>query len=299
MSRYTILVIIYVLLIVLLPANHTIMREHRLTAAEYHVLQLLIALPLTLIWFAAFYGYSKLEEYTLSIHKTAEAVGFTRLTQGCAWIAWSLPIHSIITLNIRVLSDAHPEIKPAAVIIGNYIDLLFPLIGFTLIGMASRHLFDRTKMTLSAASIRGITILFVAGGVLYCYLIFRQFTGTGLTAANNPYYLPVWLTVLSLVVPYLYAWFAGLLAVYELVTYGRHVRGVLYRQAMHLLVIGLFTMIIGSIAFQYTHSFQPTSDSHLALGPYLLFSLLFQIISGIGFVMIALGAQRLKKIEEV
>lgn len=299
LARYATLAIIYVILIFVLPGNQSIMREHRLTATEYHVLQFLVGLPLMAVWFMAFYGYAKLEEYTISIRKTPEAIGFSRLTQGCAWMAWSLPIHSIVSLVARAITSTHPGFNSAEIIIINYVDLIFPLVGFTLIGMASRHLFDRAKMTLSAASIRGITILFVAGGVLYCYLIFRQFTGTGLAATDNPYHLPVWLTVLTIIVPYLYAWFAGMLAVYELVTYGRHVRGVLYRQAMHILVTGLFAMILGSIAFQYARSFQPAEEAHLVLGLYLILSLAFQIVSGLGFLMIALGAARLKKIEEV
>lgn len=297
--RYAILVVIYILLIFLLPGSQAVMREHRLTTAEYHILQFLIGLPLVAVWFMAFYGYAKLEEYARSIHKTPEAIGFRRLAAGCAWIAWSLPIHSITNLITRSISNAHPGFEAAAVITINYVDLLFPVVGFTLISMASRHLFERARISLSAASIRGITLLFVTGGVLYCYLIFRQFTGTGLATTNNPYHLPLWLTVMTIIVPYLYAWFAGMLAVYELITYGRHVRGVLYRQAMHMLVIGLFAMIVGSIAFQYSHSFQPANDGHLSLGSYLLFSLVFQLITGVGFIMIALGAQRLKKIEEV
>ncbi|HVX48341.1 MAG TPA: hypothetical protein VHA05_03230 [Candidatus Saccharimonadales bacterium] len=296
--RYAALAILYVVLIFALPGNQAIMREHRLTTAEYHVLQFLVALPLMAVWFMAFYGYAKLEEYTLSIRKTPEAIGFSRLTQGCAWMAWSLPVHSIVSLITRSITNSHAGFGAAEAIITNYVDLIFPVVGFTLIGMASRHLFDRAKMALSAASIRGIIILFVAGGVLYCYLTFRQFTGTGLGATDNPYHLPVWLTVLTIIVPYLYAWFAGMLAVYELVTYGRHVRGVLYRQSMHILVTGLFAMILGSIAFQYAGSFQP-STGHQVLGIYLIFSLVFQIVSGIGFLMIALGATRLKKIEEV
>lgn len=299
LTRYVVLVILYILLIFLLPGNQTIMREHRLTIAEYHILQFLVGLPLMAVWFTAFYGYAKLGEYARSISKTPEAAGFSRLAQGCAWIAWSLPIHSIVSLITRAISNTDPGFTAAAGTIVNYVDLIFPVVGFTLIGMASRHLFERAKMSLSAASIRGITLLFVSGGVLYCYLIFGQFNGAGLSATNNPYHLSVWQAVLTIIVPYLYAWFVGMLAVYELITYGRHVRGVLYRQAMHMLVVGLFTMILGSIAFQYSQSFRPGNDGHLVLGSYLLFSLIFQIITGIGFIMIALGAARLKKIEEV
>lgn len=273
------------------------MQAHNLTTAEYHVLQFLAGLPLLAIWFMGFYGYAKLWEYTRSISKTPEAAGFRQLTQGCAWIAWSLPIHSIVALIARAATDSWPGLSSTVIILSNYIDLVFPVVAFSLIGMASRHLFDRTKIILSAASIRGITILFLAGGVLYCYLVFQHFNGS-LGATGNPYHIPVWLMVLTVIVPYLYAWFVGMLAVYELITYGRHVRGVLYRQAMQLLVTGLLAVILGSIASQYSRSAQP-SAGQLVLGAQLLFSLILQIISGLGFVMIALGAIRLKKIEEV
>jgi hypothetical protein len=98
-------------------------------------------------------------------------------------------------------------------------------------------------------------------------------------------------------VPYLYAWFVGLLGIYELITYGRHVRGVLYRQAMQLLVLGLFATVVGSIASQYSRSVQPQGG--LLLNVHLIFIVLFQIVTGIGFILIAAGAHRLKKMEEV
>ncbi len=296
--RYGELAVTYLLLIFLLPGNQQVMQAHSLTSTEYHILQLLVGLPLLAVWFMGFYGYAKLQEYAESIRKTPEAAGFKRLAEGCAWIAWSLPIHSIIALLGRAITDAHPGSASAVIIISNYIDLLFPVVAFSLIGMASRHLFDKAKVTLSGASIRGITLLFLVAGVLYCYLIFRQFSDSSLAATGNPYHLPVWVLVLTVIVPYLYAWFVGLLAIYELITYGRHVRGVLYRQAVHLLVLGLLAMVLGSIASQYSRSAEPTSG-HLLLDAHLVFSLIFQIISGLGFVMIALGATRLKKIEEV
>jgi hypothetical protein len=299
MMRYAILVVVYLLLILILPGNQAFMRAHNVTIGEYRTLQFLVALPLIAIWFVGFYGYAKLEEYTRSIKKTPEAMGFKRLTQGCLWIAWSLPVYAVVNLISESITSANPSTLPTQTIVINYIDLLFPLIGFTLIGMASRHFFERSKITLTAGDIRGITLLFVLGGVLYCYFIFRQFSDSGLSSTNNPFYLPVWLIVITFVVPYLYAWFVGMLAIYELLVYCRKIRGVLYRQALHLLVVGLFVMILGSVALQYSRSTQFGDHNHLFLGTYLAFNLVFQIISGTGFILIALGAIRLKKIEEV
>lgn len=298
MARYAQLSIFYILLIFILPGNKRFMATHNLSTPEYHSFQLLVALPLLITWFTAFYGYAKLEGYARSIGRSPEALGFKRLAQGCAWIAWGLPIHAITSLLTTAFVSNDSGFSSAVIVISNYIDMIFPVVAFTLIGLASRQLFDQAKISLSGISVRGITTLFLFGGVLYCYLIFRQFSGGGLSSADNPYHLPAWLTVLTLVVPYLYAWFAGLLAVYELVAYGRQVKGVLYRQAVHMLEIGLLAMIFGSIATQYSRSAQMPAE-HLLLNAPLVFSLIFQIVSGMGFVMIALGATRLKKIEEV
>lgn len=300
LTRYVIVVIAYLLLVLILPGNKDFMQVHRLSTAEYHTLQFLVGLPLIGAWFVAFYGYAKLEEYARSISASPEAVGFKLLARGSAWIAWSLPVYAILSLVRRSLSDAHPGWSNFLTITANYAELLFPVIGFTLIGMASRYFLERSKNTLSAANIRGISLFFLIGGALYCYFIFRQLTGTGLGDTDNPFHLPVWLTVLTIIVPYLYAWFVGILAVYELAIYCRGVRGVLYRQALQLLVIGLFATILGSVALQYARSTTQLSiNSHLLLGTFFVFSVIFQIISGIGFALMALGAIRLKKIEEV
>lgn len=296
--RYGEVALMYLVLIFTLPGNREYMAAHNLTTQEYHVLQLVVGLPLLLIWLVGFYGYAKLEEYAASISKTSEAAGFERLAQGCAWVAWSLPVHAIVSVVISSVAGSHPGLESAAIIIGNYVNLIFPVIAFSLIGLASKHLFEHAKASLSSSSIRSIALLFVVGGVLYCYLIFRQFGHPGLSSVSNPYHLPIWVMVLTVIIPYLYAWFAGILAVYELAMYGRGVRGVLYRQSMQLLVGGLFAVIFGSIAYQYVHSVQPAA-SPLALNAQLVVTLVLQIVSGFGFLLISLGALRLRKIEEV
>jgi hypothetical protein len=134
--------------------------------------------------------------------------------------------------------------------------------------------------------------------VLYCYLTFRQFNPGSLGSTHNPYFLPIWLLLLTVIIPYLYAWFVGLLAAYEITSYSQQVRGVLYKQALHLLVGGLVAVIAGSILLQYISSVDP-SPGHLVLDYRLLLVVLFRIVIGIGFVLIAAGANRLKRIEEV
>jgi hypothetical protein len=141
-------------------------------------------------------------------------------------------------------------------------------------------------------------VFFLVAGVLYCYLIFRHLDLTSLSSASNSYFLPIWLIVVSVIIPYLYAWFSGLLAAYEINLFGNHTDGFLYRRALRLLVAGLTAIILSFIALQYISSVEP-SKGHLVLGYRLVLIIIFRIVGGGGFLLLAMGADRLKKIEEV
>jgi hypothetical protein len=104
--------------------------------------------------------------------------------------------------------------------------------------------------------------------------------------------------VLSVIVPYLYAWFVGLLAAYEITLFSKHIKGVLYRQALGLLAAGLITIIASFIALQYLNGIQPRVG-YLLINYQLVLSSIFRIIGAGGFVMLTIGAARLKKIEDV
>lgn len=298
LQRVTLLAAFYVILIFLLPASQSAMREYNVSALEYRIIVFAFALPSLIAWFAAFIGYAKLREYVHYIRKTPEGKHFDKLAVGCAWLAWSLPVSTIAARLLNSMAQKWPDFYPTAIIVSNYLSLLLPLVAFSIIAAASRGLFSDAKLRLSLASTRVIMLLFLTLGVLYCYLAFQQFDLGRLSSANNPYFLPVWLMVLSVIVPYLYAWFMGLLAAYEISLYSQQVKGVLYRQALRLMVIGLVVVIISFVALQYTGSVQPRTGS-LVLSGNLILTSVFRIVGGAGFVLMALGAIRLKKIEEV
>lgn len=292
------LAFIYVVLIFLLPTNHPLMRIHHLSAFEYRVLLLALNLPTIIAWLAAFIGSAKLRQYVHMIRKTPEGVYFDKLATGATWLAWSLPIPAIIVLFLNGLGNKWTAFYPASVIIGNYMRLIFPLIAFSVIGVASRGLINLAQVKFGFTSSRIIAVLFLGAGVLYSLLTFRHFHSSSLTSTQNPYFLPIWLMVLTVIVPSLYTWFVGLLAAYEIALFSRQTQGVLYRQALRLLVIGLVVVIASFIALQYIRGVQPRVD-HTTFDYHVLLSSLFHLIGGGGFVLLAIGAERLKKIEEV
>ncbi len=298
MRALGILVFTYVILIFALPANSQVTRQYHLSGLEYHVLLFAVVLPSLAVWFTAFYSYSKLYQYARSIPKAPEGSDFKRLADGCTWLAWSLPAPAIISLLLFAVANTHQGFRGTAIIVVNYVSLLMPLIGFSLIGGAARSLVGRAKVHFKPSSIRAVVLFFVTVGVLYCYLSFRHLDLGSLGTTHNPYHLPVWLAVLTIIIPYLYAWFVGLLAAYEITVYSKQVRGLLYRQPLQMLVGGLVMVVVSSIVLEYINAVEPRVG-HLVLNLKLLLTLAFRIAGGLGFALIAVGARRLKKIEEV
>jgi hypothetical protein len=298
LRQYMFLAIVYVILIFALPANQQTLHAYHITAVEYRILLFATALPSIAVWLAAFIGFAKLQQYAHFISKTPEGIHFDQLARGCTWLAWSLPLPTIISLVLNALADHWPNFHPTAIILTNYSDLFIPLVAFSIIAQASRGLLSGTKTKFNLVNGRFIVLGFVTIGVLYCFLTFRRFDLTSLGATNNPYFLPIWLMVVSITVPYLYAWFIGTLAAYEITLFSKQVPGVLYRQALRLLVGGLLAVVLSSIALQYLNSVEPVVG-HLMLNYKLVLTTMVRIVGGAGFIMLAIGASRLKKIEEV
>lgn len=290
--------VLYIVLIFVLPTNHATMLHYNLSSVEYRVATAALAIPTIVVWFAAFWGYAKLREYSKSIAKSKEGSHFNRLGTGCAWLAWSLPITTISSFILNGIADKWHNLHPTAIILSNYLALIVPLIAFIVISSAARGMVGKFRLNLSLKSARITMALFLVGGIVYCFLIFRRLDPTTLANTNNAYFLPVWLLIISIVIPYLYAWFIGLLAAYEITLFSIKVRGLLYRKALLYMVTGLVAVILSSIALQYISSVVPRTGD-LIFDYKLLLTLAVRVAGGIGFFILAIGSSRLKKIEEV
>ena len=293
-----ILSVLYIGLILVLPYRHAPIAHHHLSATEYRLASAAIALPVIAVWFFAFWGYAKLREYSDTILKSHEGPHFDRLASGCAWLAWGLPLATISSLILGSLTTRWVGFHSTSIIITNYIALIVPLIAFVIISSAGNGLIGKERPRLDLTSARLTMVVFLAIGVAYCFFVFRSLDLTSLTSTQNPYFLPVWLTILSVIIPYLYAWFIGLLAAYEITLFSINMRGLLYRRALLYMVVGLVIIIVSSIALQYINSVWPRTDT-IVFDFHLLIALIVRVVGGVGFIILAIGANRLKKIEEV
>ncbi len=295
---YILLSIIYLLLAAALPVNTQISQIHHLSGAQYHVLQFLVILPLMLLAFSAFYGYAKLQNYADSIKQTPEGKDFNLLARGCKWLAWGILIPSLITIILSSIADVNPGFAAASLIISNYVNLIVALVAFGLINSGAHGLLTRTNKRLSALNLKLLIMVFALLGVMYCFLTFRQLAGSSIGSTNNPYSLPLWLLLLSVIIPYLYTWIVGLLAAYEIMLFSKLSRGVLYRHALQQVASGLGIVIASSVALQYLSVAVPRGE-HLSLNSSLAATYAIRLGAAAGYILIARGALRMRKIEEV
>jgi hypothetical protein len=298
LRRYVIVAAAYTLLLILLPASNRSMQTYNLSSTEFRILLFAIAVPSFVAWLAAFIGYARLYDYANSLEGSSESESYKKLALGITWLAWALPIPTIITLILNSIAYKYPGFHSTATIVSNYTALILPLTAFIIIGSAARTLTQLGELSFDVKKARSMICLFVVAGLAYCYFTFSRFDLLSLSSTSNPYYLPIWLMILTIIVPYLFAWFTGLLAAFEIKTFSKNVRGVLYRQALQLLVAGIVTVVVSSIALQYINSASPRTG-YLLLSYKLLIISFFKVLAGAGFVLIALGAAKLQKIEEV
>ena len=290
---YAILILVGAGLALILPANPTTLHAFGISDSTYHLAILTLVLPYALIWFTAFYAYGKLEQYASKVEATREGEAFKKVADGVRFLAWGLAIPTIIALLLQGVEHMVPHFRPARIIIDNYIGVAVQLVGFTLIADGTRSLTELVRARPSSIGIRTLAAVFIAIGVFFTYFIaFNQHRNP------NSYYLPNVLLLLTIVVPYLYAWLVGLLGAYELRLYSQKTRGLLYQRALVWLAGGLTTVIIGSIIMEYLNGIL-VGVSSLHLGTFLALMYGLLIIQAFGYALVAFGAHQLKRIEEV
>lgn len=287
-------VIAYFVLLAVLPASNGTMRQYHLSETEFHILAVLTALPATVVWFVAFYGYASLTEYTEKVGTSGEGKSYRSIARGLKWLAWSLPLSACMNAVLGGLASISPGYRSAALIISHYIVLGISLVAFTYMSDGSRGLRDMVRTMPSKSATRGMLALAIMVAVSYCTIILHAVSNQH----PNTYRLPLWLILLTIIIPYLYAWLMGFLAVFEISLYGRSVRGLFYKRSLRFFASGTTCVIIASVALQYLTSTSPYLW-RIILNWRLITSYVILATFAIGFILIIVGTSRLKKIEEI
>lgn len=294
---FLLLSVIYILLVMLLPTDPETLKRYAISQSEARLLNLSVIVPLVGIWYLALNGFRHLLEYAHVIRKSNEGWAFTLLSTGLMVLAFGLPINSILSTLFNYISTHNPDFTPSATILKNYIALGISLTAFLLLARGATQLVVSYKR---ADAFKPVLPLFMAPVMvvltsLYTWLVVA---GPERNVNNSGYYLPNWLIIFTLVIPYVAAWVGGILTLYFINIYKNGVQGAIYKQAFSELANGIGIVTLISVLIQFLTSISGQIN-RLRLTPILFIIYLLLILYAVGFWYIARGSKKLQKIEEV
>lgn len=230
------------------------------------------------------------------VKKSSDGRALNIISNGLLVLALAQPVSSLIASIDAVVTKHHPELLPKLTIFNNYVSLILMGVSMVLIAIGAEQIYRLAKTKAGWLTQRVWVIGFIILSSLYSYFIVTQPIHTPM--ARRVYFLPNWLLVCSIAIPYIIFWYLGLNAAYQIMNFQRNIRGWFYKSAIGYLAAGIAAVIVSSIVTRVLTTVS-AKLSHLSLTPLLFIVYGLLIIDAVGFVLIAIGAHRLRKIEEV
>jgi hypothetical protein len=289
---------IYVVITLAAPVDTAIMK-YGLTETAVRLLQLTIVVPVIVIWAVASFGSFQTRRYGRSIDQTAEGSAFAKLGNGLGFLAASIIVSGLVGAVRPFVLDSHSQTAAVQIVV-TYLYIVLPLIGFWLIHRASQRLLGSTHGAESrrAKLVCGVVAVLLAA-ILSWVLLGNEYRNDSPDPNQfSSYYLSDFFLFATVVLPYAVMWWLGLLAASNIGRYARRVSGLLYQQFFRRVAWGLYGVIGFSIILQFLSAAAPSlanADLESLLG--ILYLLI--IFYGVGYALIASGAKRLRRIEEV
>jgi hypothetical protein len=239
-------------------------------------------------------------EYAHSIRMFKDGRALTQLASGVLLLVFYLPVHALLKTSLTYLAYQHPTLagpSEAAII---YANIIIQLVVFLLISRAASNLRRLAQVIVSPREVYILSLLLSVLCVGFCAATFSGHgtitPTTWLVTAEQT--LPIAVRAVTVVVPYLFIWMIGFWAVYELYLYQTFVTGVLYKKLLKKLSVGLSLVITLSILLQF---FTAVADDVSRLGLGIIVGIIYALLLllGLAFLLIAQGARRLQKLDEV
>lgn len=304
-NRYYILLFVliatYTCLSLFLPQdNSAATTRYGLSDQALKVITLTFAIPMMVIWTTAFTGFIKVKQYADLAGKSKDGQAFRLISQGLMLLAFSLPVNALVSTLRNYISNQQASLIPTATIIANYVSLAISLAGIWLVARGARKLAGSLKDKPHTLNQAVMASIFTAFCIFYTYLTLTDPLGQtpGGIAGRAVYYLPDALVLATIIVPYICLWYLGFRAAYHIQLYRKNAPGILYQQALGYLSAGIASVVMSLMVLRLATSLTSFLDD-LSLRGLLAIVYVLLIIIGLGYYLIAYGANRLKKIEEV
>ncbi len=268
---------------------------YHILPAELIIIQFTYLIPLLVIWLVAVYGATAFKHYADLLGNATEARAMHLIANALYWTIAYLVVASIYGSLLPFYSQS-PGFA-GLIVLRDHLSALLTLVAFLLFYRGSSLLRGVAKFktwTLQTYMILAVYVVFAA------VLIWRFSLIAPATMASTSHsalqYVPTNVLLFTLLLPYLIAWFLGILAAINLSKYAMVVKGVLYRKALSDLVKGIWSVVVFSIVVQVL-TLLSRALALLTLGPVLALVYLIVLLYALGFVFIRAGAIKLSRIE--
>lgn len=290
---FIVLVIAYMAITIGVPPNPESLEKYNITATHARILNISFVLPLAATWMVAYYGYYCFRRYAERVRDSREGPAFRLIERGAMVLVYSLPVQGIISAVTNYIFINNPDLQPTLTILRNYLYMVLFTTAFILIsrGCSSLLLTLKNVPYKPQPGFLTFTIVLLSGS--FVSLLVNKTLGS----ADSTYFLPTWLIVVTLGIPYLYAWSRGIQGLYDLRVYLSLVKGNVYRLALKAVVVGLGAVMALNIFIQLLVT-ASTKLNRLDLTPLLLIIYLLVFCYVIGFGLLARGSRKLTQIEE-
>ncbi len=296
-AAYVILLVcwaIYAAASILAP-HTTATTAFQLSGSERFLLQLTIIVPILVIWLVALQGALTFKRYAKLIKGSSDAPALNMIATGLLWLVGYLVVGALLGTTVQYFADS-PYLN-TMVALQNHLPVFASVIAFLLLCRGSYRLRIAADFRIWTSATIGLLIAFsVFAGVMAW-----AFATNEIVPNRNgipTYSWPRDVMIFSFLLPYVLAWFMGLLAAMNIARYSRNVKGIIYRQALRRLVWGLVTVVSFAALIQALSLISRIFSS--ATLPSLLtiiYGLL--VLYGLGFWLVRSGAKKLTQIEVV
>ncbi len=293
---FIVFIAIYVLFTLLPAPTQQVLAQYHLSPMRARLISTTVVLPVIGIWLVALYGFITLKEYAVLIKNTKDGAAMNTISKGILWLALGPPLAAAASAVTSYLVKQHSTWLASTTIINNYISLLTMAIGLYFVSEGAEQLVALVRKKPSKREQNILVLIFITLSALYAHLIVSQPIHSNM--GTKVYYMANILVILTIAIPYLYIWYRGLLGAYYIYHYQKQVQGHIYKRGLLFLASGISVVVLTSIFIRLLVTISARITT-LNLTPVLLIIYGFLILSACGYVLIALGAKKLRKIEEV
>jgi hypothetical protein len=291
---------IYLVQVLALPPQTASLEKYHLTAASARLISLTFMLPLMAVWAVALMGYMRIRDYADSIRKTKDGAALDKLSQGLLALALWMPTNTVVQGTLNRLRFSHPTMTEEVIITNNYLNIILLIIVGYLIWQGSRKLLAAIKVSPKTINRNFLYVGTAAVGAVLSFLVLMNPAKTIPPDSGGPaaYYLPTWLLITTVLIPYIAIWYLGMEAVQNIHVYRYRVKGIIYKSALGYIASGVGVSAISVLTVRSLAA-QTAWFSTLTLKLILIIVYGLVIMIGIGYLLVWIGAKKLQLIEDV